>query len=383
MTVSKRALADGRVVWDVKAYLGIHPKTKKKIQKTERNFPTKMDAVLREAELRVEFSKYRENGTRPDVTVGEHLERWLPRHAREVEESTAAVYRQIADLDILPVFGDTLLQDMRPADIQYWIDHLMSPESGRGRNGQGLAPKTMDVILAVLSGVLQDAFDLEILNRNAAKRVKVPRKKRARLLVHPDVALEVLSELEGTQWYDIAHTAYHTGMRRSEVAGLIWSRVDFHHRLIEVVEARKEPRGRSEVVIGPPKNDSKRTIAMTAGTHDLLSAHLELQQALFEEMGREWTSDTFVFLDEVGEPMKLHSITRKTKDAALRAGHNEFTFHAFRRGFATALAMQNVNPKAAQQCLGHKNIQTTLEFYTDATPEMIRQAADAFEALFA
>lgn len=195
----------------------------------------------------------------------------------------------------------------------------------------------------------------------------------------PAVALAVLAEFEGTTVYEAAHTAYHTGMRRSEVAGLTWARVGLDARLIEEAQARKKRVGGGENIIGRPKYGSVRTIAMTTSTQKLLRAHIERQQALFEELERVWSPDTFVFLDEEGEPIHLHSITSAVKAATRRAGYPDFTFHAFRRGHVSALANRGVHPKTTQERLGHKNIETTLQFYTDVKPEMDRGATDVFD----
>ena len=171
MAVEKRVLKSGEVVWDVKAYLGIDPETGKRIQKTERNSPTKSDALDREAELRLE---YRNRKLLPaDITVAHHLDKWYPRHARDLEPVGALRCRAIIDRDLIPVFGHILLRDLTPSDIQDWIDYLVSPESGRGRNGQGLAPRSMQIYRSVLMCALQEAEDLELMNRNPARRTKI------------------------------------------------------------------------------------------------------------------------------------------------------------------------------------------------------------------
>ncbi|MXY68664.1 MAG: hypothetical protein F4Y47_08890 [Acidobacteriia bacterium] len=171
MTVIKRTLQDGTVIWDVRVYLGINPETGKRVVKIERSYPTKRDAQDREAELRL---KYRKTGRVHSVTVAEHLDNWLRRHAQELDENTASAYRAIIDRDLVPTFGDMMLKDVKPTHVQDWIGHLMSPESGRGRNGQGLDPNSMRQILKVLSAAMQDAEVLELLDRNAARGAKVP-----------------------------------------------------------------------------------------------------------------------------------------------------------------------------------------------------------------
>ena len=79
----------------------------------------------------------------------------------------------------MPVFGHILLRDLTSSEIQDWIDYLVSPESGRGRNGQGLAPRSMQIYRSGLMCALQEAEDLELMVTNPARHTRVPGRDRA------------------------------------------------------------------------------------------------------------------------------------------------------------------------------------------------------------
>jgi site-specific recombinase XerD len=49
---------------------------------------------------------------------------------------------------------------------------------------------------------------------------------------------------------------------------------------------------------------------------------------------------------------------------------------------ATLLMAQGVNPKFAQERLGHADISITLNRYSDVTPDMQRSAADTLDSVF-
>ena len=60
-------------------------------------------------------------------------------------------------------------------------------------------------------------------------------------------------------------------------------------------------------------------------------------------------------------------------------------FHCFRRMVATELARQRVNPKVAQELLGHSDVLTTMRHYTDtkllASSEPLESLTERLEAM--
>lgn len=59
--------------------------------------------------------------------------------------------------------------------------------------------------------------------------------------------------------------------------------------------------------------------------------------------------------------------------------HIEFNFHSLRHTHATRLIESGVSPKAVQERLGHKKIETTLQTYVHNTEQMEQEAVDVFE----
>lgn len=56
--------------------------------------------------------------------------------------------------------------------------------------------------------------------------------------------------------------------------------------------------------------------------------------------------------------------------------------HILRHTFATRLNEANLNAKAIQAILGHKDIQTTMDIYTDATDILLEEAINTFQIHF-
>lgn len=69
---------------------------------------------------------------------------------------------------------------------------------------------------------------------------------------------------------------------------------------------------------------------------------------------------------------KLRNSSIKIKNRVSRISHT----------FATRLNEANLNAKAIQAILGHKDIQTTMDIYTEATDILLEEAINTFQIHF-
>ena len=143
--------------------------------------------------------------------------------------------------------------------------------------------------------------------------------------------------------------AMHTGFRASELRSLKWSSVDFQNGSVTVVSAYS-------------KNDDTRTVPMTP---DLESA----LRNVYDD--REPNPEEPVFLNRDGQPWKSW---RSAFEKALKdSGIHDFRFHDLRHCFGSYLGMNNTNPKAMMELMGHRRPEMTMR-YTHLSVEYKRQA---------
>lgn len=82
----------------------------------------------------------------------------------------------------------------------------------------------------------------------------------------------------------------------------------------------------------------------------------------------------------------LRRIIRDCNDEVLLKNPNakvllpRFSCHSLRHTFTTRLVESGVNIKVVQDVLGHKDIATTLDIYTDVTRELAKREFDDLEA---
>src|SRR5690348_4480052 len=105
------------------------------------------------------------------LTVADYLRGWLGSD-RDLSPKTLERYRQLAERQIIPHLGATVLQKLRPAQIHDWHNALL--ESG-GVGGRPLSARTVGHAHRVLHRGLEQALRLENIARNVAHVVRPPK----------------------------------------------------------------------------------------------------------------------------------------------------------------------------------------------------------------
>lgn len=131
----------------------------------------------------------------------------------------------------------------------------------------------------------------------------------------------------------IVVAALHTGMRKGELLGLRWERVDLERRRITVLHS---------------KNNEVRSVPVNRTLYGVL-----------EELGRKGRSG-HVFRGPDGKA--LGDIKKGFAGAVRRAGIEDFRFHDLRHTFASYMVMSGVDLRTVQQVLGHTELKTTLRY---------------------
>ena len=127
--------------------------------------------------------------------------------------------------------------------------------------------------------------------------------------------------------------AVNTGMRKGEILGLTWDKVDIVNGVITVMKT---------------KNGEMRKIPMN-----------KVLKSLFQQLRAVGRSD-YVFCHRDGSPfLKAENGFRA---AVKRAGIGHCRFHDLRHTFATRLVQLGVDLVTVKEILGHKSITTTMRY---------------------
>lgn len=201
----------------------------------------------------------------------------------------------------------------------------------------------------------------------------------------------------------MVYVSAYAGLRAGEVEALRRRDVDSLHRRLSVVLALKDVNTSSEniadeekgLILGSPKNVESRVVVVPRFLNKMLTEHLEADTpppprgypAVNDAGELRWTRnpadpDRLLFTSTEGEPIRHDNFYKRHFKPAVRAGLPEekhgLRFHDLRHTCSSMLIAAGAHPKAIQDHLGHKDIQTTFNIYG----HMLPSAQEALEAAY-
>lgn len=234
---------------------------------------------------------------------------------------------------------------------------------------KGCSPKTSANALATLQSILRYARrhdwigtdPVELLEREERPR---PRRRRQRVLGRAEI--ERLLAACPSRGRLIVTTALYSGLRISELLGLIWEDVDFAAGLIRVrAQLSRAHRGEPAHRVPPKTPASIREVPLVDQLSEQLAAH---KQASPFVAPADW-----VFATARGTPHGHRNVARRVLARAAEAVHLNadgwppLRFHDLRHTFASHLIVDLcLDVAQVSRILGHARITITLDTYTDA-----------------
>jgi integrase len=182
-------------------------------------------------------------------------------------------------------------------------------------------------------------------------------KGRTRYLSEEEIVrlLQACARSRNRYLTSIVTLAPNTGMRKSEILGLTWERIELH----------KDMGFNARIVLHETKNNESRGIMLNAAGIGALTA-IEPEPA--RRVGLVFKKRTS------GE--HWGQIRTAFEKAVERAGLPDFRFHDLRHSCASHLAMRGRPLTEIQQILGHKSFTMTLR-YAHLSPTHLRTAIES------
>ena len=360
---------------------------------------------LREKEQAVQRDILDGVGTMDNNTLNDLFYLWTD-IKRGLKENTRNNYIYMYEQYVKEDLGRMKISKIRKSDIRQFYNRLV--DAGR------LRIHTVDTLQNVIHQVLDVAVDDGYLRSNPADKA-LTELKRLRSNDHKNIRALTLSEQKALlkyiresetygRWYPLICFMIGTGMRIGEVLGLRWVDVDMENNLIDVnhtlvyMSHLKEHHCHYE--INTPKTKAgMRVVPMISMVKEALFMEKERNEKEQVRCNASIAGYTdFVFLNRFGFNLN-HSVVNKTLARIVRDYNEEqfdlqergiitdeemlllpnFSCHVLRHTFATRLVESGVNVKVIQETLGHSDVATTLNIYTDATEDLKRREFEMFE----
>ena len=168
----------------------------------------------------------------------------------------------------------------------------------------------------------------------------------------------------------------YTGARRGEICGIKREGLDLESGTLSIAGSIAREKGK--LVFDIPKSKySNRLIHLDDQTVAVLRRHLARQAEMRLKLGPAYNDQGFLFTSLRGGLLDPDTLTKAWQRIRQQIGV-ECRLHDLRHAHATTLIEAGVHIKAVQARLGHSSPSFTLAVYAHVSPQMDKDAAEAY-----
>jgi len=259
---------------------------------------------------------------------------------------------------LLPWFGRKLLLDIKPLDVQSFVNAL---------SNKGLAPSSRNRILMLLKFMFNSAIKWEVSGvlSNPCKGIAelIENNKMERFLTSDEAKCLRISISESTNPMlgPIVQLMMLTGCRKGEALNAKVSEFDFE---------------RSTWFLPNPKGGKARYIPMNERAVETAKSAILLSQSLSQNSHQ---SEYLFANPRTGLPFE--QIFSSWNTARKKAGLSDLRMHDLRHSFASAMVNSGMTLYDVKEILGHANIKTT-QRYAHLSNHRLRKAAESVSQFY-
>jgi integrase len=158
-----------------------------------------------------------------------------------------------------------------------------------------------------------------------------------------------------------------TGMRKGEILALKWKDIDFEKNYIYVTKSVAH-NGDMPVIKTPKTEAGNRIVPLLAPLRE-------------ELLKRDRPKDDYIISDDGKTPLTNRRYITMYNKYQNETGITA-TAHMLRHSFATIAFEADLDPKSVQEILGHKQLSTTMDIYTQFREKKLSAAAQMLNKTF-
>ena len=337
------------------------------------------------------------------ATINDVFDRYMSTKY-DLRETTRSNYLYIWEHFVKDTFGKKRIADIKFSDLLQYYLYLLNDEE--------IALGTLDSVHCLIHPTFQLAVRDEIIRHNPSDGVMKEVSKRAGKSRGVRHAL-TLEQQRAFMDYIANHPVYYhwwplftvllgTGCRIGEGLGLRWQDLDFEKRTISINHSLVYyPEGssrRSVLKVSKPKTEAGiRIIPMLDIVYDAFQMELEEQEETGYNQIEIDGMTGFIFTNRNGSAPNPQTVNRTIKriissynaDEVVRAKRQrrepvilpDFSCHHLRHTFCTRLCENETNLKVIQAIMGHRNIETTMDIYAEATEQKKQESIERLSSL--
>jgi len=316
------------------------------------------------------------------TTVSDLIDMWLSAATRDVELATKRSYED-AMRYVRTHLGYKRLQELSEDDVESLIDWMLTSARRRGgKAGTGVGERTVSLTLGRLRAALNLAVRRQLVARNVAEHVTIPRAARKEAKAKKKTYIP-WTQQEVQQF--LAHVAtdrLHAvwllsliGLRPAEVCGLRWVDVDLKAGRLRIETTRTLVAG--EVVEKDAKSGAgERGLPLPEIVWKALKAFHKRQAAEQLAAGEGWHASGRVACDELGRAVKTDWLRRRAYKAMETATVRKVRLYDARHACLSWMANNGVPDVVVSAWAGHADLGFTKRIYVHSDPDALKAGSE-------
>ena len=291
------------------------------------------------------------------------LEQWLEHFVKQKRKSrsdkTAARHAQMMR-EFIEFLGNRArlnIAAVTSKDIADFRDH---------REGQGLAPATVNLDITILSAAFNAAWKQGHISVNPCAAIEPLKDKAQRKHVFTPEQVSALVKTAEGDWKGLVLLAFYTGARLSDAANLRWSNVDL---VSEIKTVRFQPtKGGNEVVTAVHSALEDFLLSLPTPKSD--------EAFLFPSLAQRNDSPLSKAFRKIMEEAHIEQRVIRERSKSGRSV-NALSFHSLRHSFSSILANAGIAEEVRMTLTGH----TTRAIHRGYTHHELQRLRDAVSVL--
>ncbi|MBB5958993.1 integrase [Saccharothrix tamanrassetensis] len=332
--------------------------------------------------------------------VGSFLLRWLEEVVKpNLAPLTYATNETFVRLYIIPALGDLTFAKLTIDKAQKWMNKLATTCQccAQGKDarrdvkkqrccakgnccGQLLSSRSLSDVRACLRNALSEAMRQELVSRNAASLIKIPkvskrqrRRKRKRWSAEQAKAFLLSARQDGDPLYAAYVLIVVQALRKGEALGVTVDAVDLEDHELDV-NLQLQRVGRQLLHRETKTEASDDTLPLTPLAVAALTERAVRRELDRKNAGEAWQETGLMFTTRFGTPIEPRNFNRSWNARCDKAGVPRITVHDGRRSCGSLLVELDVHPRVIMKILRHAQMQVTMEIYAEVSTDVTRAA---------
>ncbi|TGD24107.1 site-specific integrase [Companilactobacillus suantsaicola] len=335
------------------------PTTGKYRNRTKGGFVRKTECE--EAARIIEMDKSNNvNLSKKEVLFSDYFKEWVDTYKIEGRSKSTVNRYYFTHKVIKENFPDERLIDVTKKEYQTFMNKF----------GKKRTLVTMQKYQSFIHQMVVEAIEEGIIHKDFTRSVELiagrDSKKESDKFLEPDDYVNLIKISKAKSGYSnisatMIYLATETGMRYEEITALTWDKINFDDSTIRVDKAYR----RDEIELQKTKTPSSvRTLTISDECLDVLKNYKLEQQLYFKSIGYI-DKGNFVFRTKYRTLVQSKTVNDSLKDLLTLIGAKKMvSFHDIRHTHISYLMDSGMNPKFVSQHAGHKELKTTLKYYT-------------------